>query len=403
MESEKPVEPSAHVGWSDQLLKAATILGAFIAAGQTGSQALQGYFQHKIELAKASQDLTLAKEKSDSDLASNFLTLILSKDTPPDRRSMLLDALSTLQTHPLHQWAAVRHDEIERNLAGLQTARDAQLEALQEKSTADGNVDDIQSQIQQLTFEILIHREDTDLTATLQEKRITLVNRLSPAKAAQAQAEKTVAVINTPHTGIAPTQTAGTNLSSFHLPTEDIRTALSLPSDRKLFYEYMPFIESALVEFGLTDKAMTSAIIATAAFETGGFRINLENTSGKESEGRQTLGNTEPGDGERYRGRGLILMTGRANYARYSERLGLGTLLIDSPDDAKDPVIASRILCAYFKDQEPAFASALAQSDFRRVRMLVTGGSNGADAFSKLYEQVRAVLKAAQPVRPPSP
>ena len=56
------------------------------------------------------------------------------------------------------------------------------------------------------------------------------------------------------------------------------------------------------------------------------------------------LGNTVPGDGYRYRGRGYVQITGRANYERLGRALGLGTALLDDPDRALDPDIAYRIM-----------------------------------------------------------
>jgi len=388
--------PPVRVGWSDQLSKAAAILGAFFALGQTGSQIVQGYYQHQIELAKSSQDLELARQKSDSDLASQFLALILSKETTEDKRSMLFDALSTLQNHPLHEWAKIRHDEIEKNLAGLDRARVARLAATQEKSETDRKVGDIRAHIQELSVQINLHREDTTLTDKLLEQQLVLSQQLSVGRADQVRAESKVTIVS--GTNSALVETSESRLISFHLPVERIRSALSLPSDRALFNEYMPFIESALVESRLTDDKMVAAIIATATYETNSFRTNVEITSAAAAyEGRKDLGNTQVGDGERFKGRGLILITGRTNYARYSEELGLGALLVDSPDDVNKPEIASRILCSYFKDHQQGFANALAKSDLATVRRLVTGGAQGLSKFTELYQTVLTTLDAAQP------
>ena len=72
--------------------------------------------------------------------------------------------------------------------------------------------------------------------------------------------------------------------------------------------------------------------------------------TGNAYEGRKaSLGNYVPGDGSKYIGRGILQITGRANYARYGTKLNIN--LVDKPELAKDPVIATQIACEYFKDK----------------------------------------------------
>lgn len=66
-------------------------------------------------------------------------------------------------------------------------------------------------------------------------------------------------------------------------------------------------------------------------------------------EGRKNLGNTEPGDGPKFIGRGILQLTGRANYTAYGKKLGID--LVGNPDLASDPVVATKIACQYFKDR----------------------------------------------------
>ena len=67
-------------------------------------------------------------------------------------------------------------------------------------------------------------------------------------------------------------------------------------------------------------------ILATAFYETDGFRSLIEYASGKAYEGRKDLGNTHRGDGQRFKGRGYVQITGRRNYADWAKRLGVNIL-----------------------------------------------------------------------------
>src|SRR3954468_19542114 len=75
----------------------------------------------------------------------------------------------------------------------------------------------------------------------------------------------------------------------------------------------LPHLVSAMVEFNITNYLRASAFLATIAVESMEFRYFEEIASGAAYEGRADLGNTQPGDGKKYKGRGVIQVTGRAN------------------------------------------------------------------------------------------
>ncbi len=85
--------------------------------------------------------------------------------------------------------------------------------------------------------------------------------------------------------------------------------------------------------------------IAQIAHESGELTYVQEIASGKAYEGRKDLGNTQPGDGIRYKGRGLIQLTGRANYEKYGQLMGLD--LINNPELLEEPEFAA-LSAAYF-------------------------------------------------------
>jgi hypothetical protein len=162
---------------------------------------------------------------------------------------------------------------------------------------------------------------------------------------------------------------------------------------------YWPALRAALAEEGLGDEASTIAALATVATEVPDFAPI--NEYGNESyfrrmyEGRADLGNTRPGDGIRYHGRGFIQLTGRANYRGYGNKLGVP--LEQHPDLALDAKVAARILATYMKDH--GIRDLAARGDWQGVRRAVNGGLNGWERFSSC---VHVLQHAAPPGRSPA-
>jgi hypothetical protein len=130
--------------------------------------------------------------------------------------------------------------------------------------------------------------------------------------------------------------------------------------------------------------------MATIRVEVGkNFRPIMEYASGQAYEGRRDLGNTQVGDGVRYKGRGYIQLTGRANYALYGEKLGLD--LINNSDLALDTEIGAKILALYFKERK--VDEACVAKDWLKVRKLIngvnrsTGLPNGWSEFNHVISQ----------------
>jgi predicted chitinase len=147
-----------------------------------------------------------------------------------------------------------------------------------------------------------------------------------------------------------------------------------------------PLVERALTAAGITGRNAIIGAIATIAVETGSFKPIPEYASGREYEGRQDLGNTHPGDGPRYKGRGYIQLTGRANYHSYGAKLGLP--LEDIPDLALQPDAAARIFAAYFSGRD--IPGKAARGDWEGVRRAVNGGLNGYDRFLSVVKKLQA-------------
>lgn len=162
-----------------------------------------------------------------------------------------------------------------------------------------------------------------------------------------------------------------------------------LGSPLKHVQHMYPLLYLALKEKNCAGEFPIVIALATVGVENAAFNSICEKgplSYFKKYDGRKTLGNTQPGDGFKYRGRGLIQITGRYNYAKYGPLVGHN--LVDHPDCALDPIIATNIFAAYFKDHGlDVHANHWAgknETSLQKCRKLVNGGLNGYDRFKKL-------------------
>lgn len=164
----------------------------------------------------------------------------------------------------------------------------------------------------------------------------------------------------------------------------------------------LPFVLDALVDQDLADKTMVLMALASIRAETESFEPVSEGRSKYNTspgghpfdlyDNRRDLGNQGQGDGDRFKGRGFIQLTGRANYQKYGKALGLGNQLLNNPDLANEPEIAAALLVSFLKDKERAIKEALLEHDLRLARRLVNGGSHGLDRFTDAYEKGNSLI-----------
>lgn len=134
-----------------------------------------------------------------------------------------------------------------------------------------------------------------------------------------------------------------------------------------------PVLGVTLREYGIDNDYRVAYWAGQVCEESDNFCATEEYASGEAYEGRKDLGNTERGDGIRFKGRGLIMITGRANYLSAGKALGLD--LITSPQLAAEPVNALRIACLYWQTHG---LNALADlDDMDGITKRINGGLNG--------------------------
>jgi len=140
--------------------------------------------------------------------------------------------------------------------------------------------------------------------------------------------------------------------------------------------QYLPYLNQAMQQAGINTPQREAAFLAQLGHESGSFKYMQELASGQEYEGRKDLGNTQPGDGVKYKGRGPIQITGRANYAAAGKALGLD--LIDHPDLAATPQVGFQTAAWYWNTHNlNQYADQNTQASFDKITKAINGGYNG--------------------------
>lgn len=126
--------------------------------------------------------------------------------------------------------------------------------------------------------------------------------------------------------------------------------------------------------FGIIDTPLRMAhFMGQVAHESGGFRYMEEIASGQAYEGRSDLGNTALGDGKRFKGRGPIQLTGRANYRLFGRTLGID--FENNPEVVALPSIGLMVACQFW--QMRGLNELADADDVMAITRRVNGGTNG--------------------------
>jgi putative chitinase len=157
--------------------------------------------------------------------------------------------------------------------------------------------------------------------------------------------------------------------------------------------ECFQFLQQAMEEFEINTPLRESAFLAQIAHESGEFQY-LEEIWGPTdaqkhyeppSKKADELGNTEPGDGNWFKGRGAIQLTGRGNYKKFGELLDLD--LVTHPEWVADPQVAFRVSGAFWKSN--GLNELADQQQFEKITRRINGGLNGQAERLKFYNRAK--------------
>jgi putative chitinase len=157
-------------------------------------------------------------------------------------------------------------------------------------------------------------------------------------------------------------------------------------------------LNACMTRYDISTPLRQEHFLAQIGHESGQLRYTEEIASGSAYEGRRDLGNTQPGDGRRFKGRGLIQLTGRANYSAYQAALTEtypGIDLLATPEIlATDTTLAADVAGWFWS--RAGLNTWADRDDVRHITRRINGGYNGlADRIDLLNRARRAITGTA--------
>ena len=160
------------------------------------------------------------------------------------------------------------------------------------------------------------------------------------------------------------------------------------------------YLQSVLVNAGIKDPIKLAAWMSQCKVESAGFRALREYASGAEYEGRKDLGNTQTGDGVKFKGRGFIQLTGRDVYKKMTKYFNVGINFEEQPELVESLEWAAKSVLFFFNVYKPlGFKNkTMTQKysdttefwdDVNSVSALVNGGTNGLAQRQKYYTEYK--------------
>lgn len=191
-------------------------------------------------------------------------------------------------------------------------------------------------------------------------------------------------------------------IGNYKMPEEEAPVIIELVSREQLKQIYAPvkdsdiekytdYLNRYMFEYGVNTYNRICAFLAQIGHESARLRYSEEIASGKAYEGRKDLGNTQPGDGIRFKGRGLIQITGRSNYRDVSAALGYD--FINDPAALATPEYAARSACWFWdsrKLNDPADKGT--EEAFVSITKKINGGTNGLADRKQLWQKAKTIL-----------
>lgn len=219
-------------------------------------------------------------------------------------------------------------------------------------------------------------RDDFNTKDVLVDSTIRILNNLPPRQIDQE-----------PYAGLYP---RAAEVTTSGLITQAQLIAIAPYSNRDRLEKLLPHLNTTMHRYDINTPLRKSHFLAQVGHESDGFNTNEEYASGADYEGRRDLGNTQSGDGTRFKGRGLIQVTGRANYADCGRALGVD--LINNPRRLGDFDLACLSAGWYWDTRN--LNNYADRDDVLIITKIINGGTNGLADRQSYLARAKRVLGA---------
>lgn len=293
---------------------------------------------------------------------SPYAGLFAAADLPTWRNQaaqFLASAIANIPD-PKHNDIDNRVDDLIRAMSGLplRPAIRKPYEGLYNAPNLSGLRNLAAQRMQQLVSAI---KDDPNPKDALVDTTIRILNNLPPRTPNQP-----------PYAGLYPEAVANTASGTNHINQAQLM-AIAPYARRDRLEKLLPHLNTTLERYNITTPLRKAHFLAQVGHESDGFNTNEEYASGADYEWRRDLGNTQAGDGVRFKGRGLIQVTGRANYEECGRALGVD--LIRNPQRLGDYDLAC-LSAGWFWSTRNLNPHA-DRDDVVRITRIINGGENG--------------------------
>lgn len=189
-------------------------------------------------------------------------------------------------------------------------------------------------------------------------------------------------------------------LSIDHKPIKEKPTPTLITKDQlvkiynikeDLATKFIEYLNKYMIEYSINTVPRICAFIAQIGHESARLKYTEEIASVSAYEGRKSLGNTQPGDGKKFKGRGLIQITGRSNYQQISDDWKED--FISNPSKLSEPEYAVKSACWWWANRKlNTIADTNTEESFKRITKIINGGYNGLQDRLNLWKSAKLVI-----------